>query len=340
MNKFSRADFDSIKLEDSLARMMDGSLNIHAVVIERHGQVVAERYRRGRDRSIYSLFAQNRTFGPATLHDTRSVGKSVIGLLMGIAMSQGSVQGMDVPVIHYYPEHADLLTPALRSITLEHLLTMSSGFDWQEGHGFPDNEHHLYWKRSLSRYVLSRNIASAPGEKFNYNSGGTALLADILTKVTKTSLKDFANEFLFEPLNIQHWEWIGDLHGRPMAFTGLRMCAQDMIKLGRLILNHGQWHGRQIVPADWVTASLQARIHTNFDELQYGYHWWTGEIKSHCGLLAWGAAFGNGGQRIYMLPELDMTIVILAGAYGDVHISRAVHGFFKDIILSMRTRDR
>lgn len=332
MNEASEARFYNVQLQTLIENILSGQLNIHSILIERQGQIIAERYRRGKDKSVYSLFARNIDFGPTVLHDTRSVGKSILSLLLGIAKGQGNRISLNDPVMEYYPEHVDLAAEKVKAITLEHLLTMSSGLQWSEGDGFPDDEHHLYWKKSPSRFVLSRAAIDSPGERFNYNSGGTALLSDILTRITKTSLKDFVHTFLFEPLDIHPWKWVADLHGRPMAFTGLRMSPPDMIKIGRLVLNKGMWNGRQIVPADWITASLQPRVQTGFDELMYGYHWWAGNVGWQGKQISWAGAFGNGGQRIYVIPQLDMTIVITAGAYGNAQAPRSIHQFFKDII--------
>ena len=324
--------FDASKLQALLATLMNGESNLHGVVVERHGRLVAEGYRRGPDKGVYSLFAMNRDFGPKVLHDTRSIGKSVVSLLLGIAQQQGRIGSLKRPVLDFYPEYADLLTPERKAITLEHLLTMSSGLAWQEGGEGPDDEHRLYWKWTPTRYVLSRPIAEAPGTRFNYNSGGTAVLADILTRVTGQSLKDFARTALFEPLGIRDWEWVGDLHGRPMAFTGLRMRPRDLAKLGRLVLDHGQWQGRPIVPADWISASLRPRIDTGFDGLGYGYFWWTGQVPWQGRQLAWAAAFGNGSQRGFLVPDLDLTVVVTAGAYGDPQTIRRVHAFFQELV--------
>lgn len=327
---------DAARLRALLAAMMDGRTNIHSVVIERHGHLVAEVYRSGKDKSVYSLFASNRDFGPTVLHDTRSVGKSVVSLLIGIAKQQGKIGELSTPAIDFYPENADLATPSRKAITLTDFLTMSSGLEWNEGGSGPDDEHRLYWKWSPYRYVLSRPTAAPPGSKWNYNSGGVAVLADILTRVTQMPLKDFARKMLFEPLGIREWEWTADLHGRPMAFTGLRMRPRDMAKIGRLVLNKGQWRGQQIVPADWIAASLQPRINTGIADYQYGYLWWLGPVDWRGRSLRWGAAFGNGGQRIFVVPDLDMTVVITAGAYGDPQIAPRVNAYFKDIISTVQ----
>jgi CubicO group peptidase (beta-lactamase class C family) len=324
--------FDAAGLRALLATILNGETNLHSVIIERHGHLVAEAYRRGQDRSVYALFARERDFGPTVLHDTRSVGKSVISLLLGIARQQGKVGELSTPALQFFPEVGDQATPGSQAITLADFLTMSSGLDWREGGSGRDDEHRLFWKWSPDRYVFSRPLANPPGSRWNYNSGGVVILADLLTRTTQRSLKDFAREALFEPLGIQDWEWTADLHGRPMAFTGLRLRPRDMAKLGRLVLDHGAWRGRQIVPREWIAASLQPRISTGIADFQYGYLWWLGPVDWHGRKLRWAAAFGNGGQRIIVVPELDLTVVITAGAYGDPQAAPRVHAFFKDIV--------
>ena len=331
-----QAGFDAARLRSAVDSLADGGLDIHSILVERHGRLVAEVYRRGKDKSVYSLFAHTTDFGPTTRHDTRSVGKSVVSLLLGIARGQGKLGDLATPAVDFYPEYPDLATPQLKAITLEHLLTMSSGFKWSEGGPGHDDEHSLYWKWSPCYYALSRPIAAAPGTAFTYNSGGNAVLADILTRVTGMPLKDFARKNLFEPLGITDWEWTSDLHGRPMSFTGLRMRPRDMVKIGRLVLNRGQWKGRQIVPADWIEASLRPRISTGFDGLRYGYQWWTGTAAWQGRTLPWAAAFGNGSQRIFVVPDLDLAVVVTAGAYGDMQVVRRVNAFIQDVVATVQ----
>lgn len=327
--------FDAARLGAVLSDMMGGEANLHGVVVERHGRLVAERYRRGRDRSVNSLFPHTRDFGPATLHDVRSVGKSVISLLLGIAQQQGRLKGLGTPVLEFYPEYAELAVPERKAITLEHLLTMSSGLAWHEGGDGPDDEHRLMWKWSPAYHVLSRPIQAPPGTRFNYNSGGTLLLADILGRATGMPWKDYARAALFEPLGITDWEWVGDFHGRPMAYTGLRLRPRDLAKLGRLVLDRGRWRGRQLVPEAWIAASLQPRLETGFDGTRYGYFWWTGTAPWKGRSLPWAAAFGNGGQRLFVVPELDLTVVMTSGAYDDPQAARRADTWFKAIVAAV-----
>lgn len=328
--------FDVAKLERSFAEMLSGKANLHAVVVERHGMLVAEAYRTGRDKPQFTFLSRIVAFGPTVRHDTRSVGKSVIALLAGIAQAQGKLGSVATPVLDLYPEHADLATPALRKITVAHLLAMESGLEWREsGAGFPTDEDRLAWKKSQIRFVLSHPAVAEPGQRFNYNSGGTVVLADILERATHLPWTEFARSALFEPLGITDVEWITDLRSRPMANSGLRLRPRDMAKLGRLVLNHGEWNGRQVVPAAWIDDVLRPRLATGVDDTRYGYQWWTGSVNWRENPLRWWAAWGNGGQRIFVIPDLDITVVFTAGAYGDPQIGRHVQKYFQAVVDSV-----
>jgi CubicO group peptidase (beta-lactamase class C family) len=139
-------------------------------------------------------------------------------------------------------------------------------------------------------------------------------------------------------LGITAWEWTGDLHGRTRVYDGLRLRPRDMAKLGRLVLDHGQWQGRQIVPADWISTSLKPRMSTGFDEVRYGYHWWTGTVAWQGRPLVWSAAFGFGNQRLFVVPDLDLTVVVTAGAYNEdlKTAARRVQSLFRDIVATVQ----
>jgi CubicO group peptidase (beta-lactamase class C family) len=330
--------FDAVALCAVLERVAAGGSNVHAVVVERHGRLVAELYRRGKDRSIWSLFAREIDFGPTTLHDLRSISKSVVGLLVGIAGQQGKID-LAAPALSHYPGYADLRSPAREAITLEHLLTMSSGLEWNESvasYGTLGNdETRLYWDRRPYHYVLSRPIVATPGTHFNYNGGGTAILADILARSTAMPLRDFARTALFEPLGVREWQWVADPWRRPLAFAGLRMRPRDLAKIGQLVLARGECQGHLVVPAAWVAESLRPHIAVG-NGLGYGYQWWTGTVAWEGKTLAWSAGFGNGGQRLYVVPDLDLAVVITAGAYNDALIGRIVGDVFKEIVASVQ----
>ena len=328
--------FDATALCAALAAVATGDANVHSVIVVRHGWLVAELYRTGLDRSIWSVTAHETAFGPNDLHDLRSVSKSVVGLLVGIAVQDGRIASVDAPVLGFFPEYEDLRSPEREAITVAHLLTMSSGLDWNEelaSYGtLRNDETRLYWHWALDRLVLGRPIVASPGTRFYYSGGGTTVLADILVRTSHHELPELAQQELFAPLGIEHWEWVGDLWGRPLAFAGLRMRPRDLAKLGSMLLSHGQWMGRQVVPAAWVSESLRPHIAVDDEGLGYGYQWWTGTVDWHGTQLPWGAAFGNGGQRLFLVPDLDLAVVATAGAYNQREIGGVVRRLLGAIV--------
>jgi CubicO group peptidase (beta-lactamase class C family) len=260
----------------------------------------------------------------------------VTSLLLGIAQGEGLVGPVSTPVMDAYPELSRVVTPDKRTITLEHLLTMTSGLAWREGEGLLTDEDRLAWRKDVPRFVLSRPGAEPPGTRFHYCGGNTALLADLLVRASGMPFREYARVKLFEPLGIRDWEWVGDLHGRPLAFAGLRMRPRDLLKVGRLVLNNGAWGGRQVVPKAWIRTSLEPRFRTGVSDFSYGYQWWTGTVAWHGKALPWKAAFGNGGQRLFLVPDLDLAVVTTAGAYDQMPTARRVNAFLAEVVATVR----
>lgn len=314
----TRQGFDAMRLCALLDDFQTSSLNLHGLVIERDGVLVAERYRTGKDRSVYALWPGTVAFTASTRHDLRSVSKSITALLWGIADADHQAPPLDTKVLDLLPQLADLKTAGRTTIRIDDLLTMQSGLAWSEdgGYGWRNPELGLYWRGSQARYLFDRPVQSPPGTVFNYNGGNTAVLAQLLNARVGMSLSAYASSRLFVPLGISDWEWLDDLRGRPLAFSGLRMRSRDLAKIGRLVLQHGQWEGRQIVPAAWIDAMLQPRTDAGHGR-QYGYQWWLGKVATAGGERSWAAAYGNGGQRLYIVPSLGLVVVLTAGMYND-----------------------
>ena len=290
--------------------------NLHGVVVVRHGKLVYEAYASGADRqwgADLGVVAYDATLQ----HDVRSVTKSVVSLLLGIAIDRGLIAGVDAPMLPYFPEYAELATPALERITLRHLLTMTAGFAWNEDLGWvPANtERQMYEAADPYRYVLERPLVHEPDERWVYNGGASLLLGAVLKKAVGMSLDSFARENLFEPLGIDDYTWMTLNNGDPIASGGLRLRPRDMAKLGQLVLDGGTWNGRRVVSQEWIAASTTPRF--DAEGLRYGYHWWMGRSLLGSGTFEWVAAFGLGGQRIFIVPRADLVVVVTAGLYRD-----------------------
>ena len=216
-----------------------------------------------------------------------------------------------------FPDHADLRTPEKMGITFRHLLTMSSGLAWDESTIDTKNS---WWQlvnsRDPVRYVLEQPLASPPGAAFTYSSGATTVLARALTSSTGRTLDELARTRLFEPLGISDFEWAPlRVTGEAAAASGLRLRPRDTAKLGQLMLKDGLWGERRLLPPGWAAESMQARLKTS-GAYRYGYQWWEGETNVEGGSIRWTAGFGFGGQQLYIVPTLDLVIVVNAGLYG------------------------
>jgi CubicO group peptidase (beta-lactamase class C family) len=291
---------------------------IHAVVVVRNGKLVMERYFAGDDERWGEKLGTVR-FGPEVKHDLKSISKSVTSLLIGIALSEGKFPALDSPVLDAFPEYPDLRTPEKSRITFRDLLTMSSGLAWEEDvpYANPRNdERGMLEAKDPFRYILSRPLAAPPGGVYHYSGGVTSLLGEALVKTTGRSLTDYARDKLFLPIDAPDFEWLEvGLSRRLGAYGSLRMRPRDAAKLGRLLLSDGAWNGKQVLPAGWAAQSITPR--TNGDgPFFYGYQWWLGRTFRNGAELKWAAGYGIGGQRLFVVPTLDLVVMISAGLYG------------------------
>lgn len=315
--------------------------NLHGIVVDQGGTLQFEAYFDGRDNPGGAFFSREASFGPDALHDLRSITKSLTGLLVGIALERGKLESVEAPVLGFFPEHADLATPERSRITLAHLLTMSSGLEWDESGSYvrlTNSETRMRFSSDPDRFVLSREVVAAPGNTYVYNGGGTALLGEVLVRRTGQPLDAFAKEALFEPLGITRFEWRQDGRDRVTPFGGLRLRPRDLAKVGRMLLDDGQWRGQQVVPPAWIAASFRASLPAE-GTLRYGYQWRRGETVTGGQRIGWVAGFGNGGQRLFIVPALDLVVVVTAGNYNQPETSwRAPLTVFQRIVAELAKR--
>jgi CubicO group peptidase (beta-lactamase class C family) len=318
-------------LIDWLAELKD--TNVHSVLVLRGGKLVFEHYRTGADERGGTPVAEVR-FGPDVWHDLRSISKSVTSLLVGIALDRKMLSSVDEPVYHYLPEYDDLRTPERERITLRHLLTMSSGLAWDQTMPFTDpanSERHMVFAPDPYRFAWEQKPVTPPGESYTYNSGSTELLGRIVQKVSGQRLEEFAKSNLFAPLGIVEFEWMPNSNGNAAASWGLRLRPRDMAKLGQLVLAQGHWGERPIVSEAWVRDSLAPHI-AGQDLYYYGYQWWLGRSLVNQQDLGWAAAVGLGGQRIVIVPALDLVVVVTAGMYKNPMQGRVPLGILNRVL--------
>ncbi len=258
--------------------------------------------------------------GVDSLHRTKSVTKSVTGILIGMAIDQGHINSINETVGDYL---SDYLTPEdsiIARVTIRELLTMSGGFDWNE---LTDTDW-IYWNNWIRSedhfiYALHVPIIHEPGTHFTYCTTGCQILSGIFTEATGYTLKAFAEEFLFTPLGIEgDRPWSADHQGFNYGGVTLQLKARDMLKIGQLYLNMGQFNSQQIVSREWVETLYSPQIdthHTMPYSSQYGFLWWIGEQQG----TEYYFANGYGGQFICIFPELELLVIAQSELNNEYH---------------------
>lgn len=285
-----------------------------SVVVTRGGKVVYEKY----------LGAGGRDH----LNDTRSATKSITALLVGIALGDGLLQ-LDTRVFEVLKDQRPWAhdASAKMEITVEDLLTMSSALDCNDSDDkSPGNEENMYPKNEWLRWAVDllvkpqyRRDTRGRGP-WAYCTAGSLLLGQVLQRVTGEGVEKYAARRLFRPLGITALEWHHSPSGETMTGGGLRLRALDLAKLGRLVLQEGNWEGKQIVPREYLARAV-VKHHATPNELDYGYQLWRRDYKTACGAISAPFMAGNGGNHVVILKALDVVIVITRVHYN----SRGMH---------------
>src|ERR1700744_1071518 len=327
-------------LTERFATLQDAGrlLNVHGVVALRRGRLVFERYMAGTD-VAWDRPLGNVEFTADTLHDMRSVAKSIVGRLYGIALGNSHVPVPDQPLLAQFPEYADLAKdPDKARLTIAHALTMTMALKWNEDLPWVHSDE-VEMEKAPDRYrfVLERPMLGAPGKGYIYNGGATALLGRLIERGTGLDLHGFAKTALFEPLGIGASEWGNGTDGIASAASGLRLTPRDLARIGQMIVMGGKWEGRPVVPADWLEASFRPAAVVD-DGRRYGYQWYVGELalpgKTGTVGTKWAGAFGLGGQRLFVFPELEFVLVVTAGNYVTEDQARAPIAILREVFLA------
>ena len=270
---------------------------LQSLLVSHRGRLVLERYFNG--------------YGPDDLANVKSVSKSILSALVGIAIQQGYISRVDAEIGEYFAEElASELEPRKSKITVENLLTMQAGLR------STSNDNYRAWI-STDNWVesaLSQPLETLPGRQMQYSTGDSHLLSAILTQATGRSTLEFARAVLAEPLGFTLSPWPRDPQGIYVGGNDMKLTPRQLLAFGELYLNGGRAGGRQIVPAAWVEASLRPQSKSLLGEGRYyGYGWWICTLAGQRAPHAWG----YGGQFVVLVPALDLVIVTTSSSHPD-----------------------
>ena len=311
----SQAGIDEVAISAAIEGVWRGDYpRVHAVLIARHGELVLEEYFRGQ---LYLNPVQR--FGPEVLfdrdrtHQLASVTKSITSTLVGLAIDRGFIDGVDEPVHTFFPEYAGLFDDGERQVTVEHLLTMTAGWEWNENTEWGVSSNDMYGFNVASdplAYLVGKELEAQPGQRWVYNGGAVTLLGKLVEKAVGQDLEAFSGQYLFTALGVTEFSWP---YMRPTliaAHGDARLRPRDMLKLGQLFLDGGVWNGTRILSEGWVQEATEGALAGD-----YGYLWWGDGSWGGYEIFRSFSARGWGGQWIIVLPELDMVVVFTGGNY-------------------------
>src|SRR5262249_6952078 len=290
---------DSNVLSRVLRDLAAESNGLHSLLVVRNGCLVVEAYwpPHQRDRKHY----------------LNSATKAVLSALIGIAVHDGKLHEDDL-VLSFFPDYISAdVDPRKKRITVKHLLTMSSGIFWPQA-AKENASDQMGRSPDWVRFILDRTMAAEPGSVTNYSNGDSHLLSAVLQKVTGVTALELARKRLFEPLGIADVAWDADPQGRSIGSAALQMRPVDMAKLGSLYLGYGELERHRILDREWVEKSLSAQVKmpARGGPIDYGYYWWLYPERNL--FEAWGGA----GQRIAVLRDLGLVVVITADIPSDI----------------------
>jgi CubicO group peptidase (beta-lactamase class C family) len=317
---------DSVIVNNLITKIEAGDYGeIHSLLIYKDETLVVEKYFRGYNRE--------------QLHICYSVTKSFASALIGIAIDREFISGTNANLLNCFSEYNNIQNPGVlkNSITLHHVLSMSSGFEWDEwtlSYSDPDNDiRRMMSSSDWIKFVLDLPVIHKPGTYFTYNSGCSTLLGGIILKATGDNARTFGFNNLLNKLEIESYNWEQGPNNITNTFGGLSLKPIDLLKFGRLYLHKGNWNGVQVISENWVNNSTAAKIDINAS-YEYAYQWWRYKDASSTGqALHVNDVFyadGWGGQFIWVVPHLKMVAVSTGGNFES---GNEPLYFFRDYIL-------
>lgn len=293
--------------------------DLKSVVVIHNGEWIAERYYGGADAE--------------TLVDVRSAGKSVTSLLMGIAIDENAVGSLQDPVEQYWPEAANT---ALGPIPLDAVLTMRTGLhadaDDPSSPGYEDN---MDASDTPMAVALAVPMLDEPGAVYRYNSLAAYMAGIVIANATVGGMEAYAQEKLFRPLGIDHYDWQEDRDGITKGQGNLFLTATGFARIGQLVLNKGNFDGKQVVSERWINESLTPRVDissSTSNATHYGFYWYQNSIEVEGETVTYWFASGNGGNKIYIVPERQLVVTVMSTAYGQGRGHRRSKAIFQSVL--------
>jgi CubicO group peptidase (beta-lactamase class C family) len=302
ISSLDKENVDSAKIVKMIKKILAGEFpNTHSVLLVKNGKLILEEYFYGYDRD--------------DLHYLASATKSITSILVGISVDQDMIKNVDQKVYQLFPDYQKTQWISKKyEITLRHLLSMTSGIEWDENRSIRDPRHDYFAMRrggDWIRYVFNKELVSAPGQTFNYNGGLSALLGEIIRRSSGLNAKEFSQKYLFDPLGISHYRWLIYNNGSINTGGGLLLRPRDMAKIGQMMLNNGKYNDKQIVSDEWIKQSTKNYIVPKSQPLGsgYSYQWWLGETNINGQTIKVYFAQGLGGQFIFVVPKMKITAI-------------------------------
>lgn len=296
-------DVDASRIHQLFNQLQGNDHRIHSILVVKDGRLIIDEY--------FGAYDTGKT------HDLRSVTKSITSILMGIALDEGFIQSIDDPFMKYVQDPVPRKDRDGRKqdITLRHLMTMSSGLDCDDWDSKSrGQEDRVYRQRDWLQYFLDLPVVHDPGTVARYCTLGQVLATEAISRASGRQIDEFASQYLFGPLGIENLSWGHTSRRVPLVSAKrLHMTPRDMAKVGQLILDGGEWHGKQVVSEAWLRASTAPE--TSIGGMEYGLLWWNIPLTVNGTRFGLTAATGNGGQYIFIVPDLHMVAVFTGGAY-------------------------
>ncbi|MBN1301431.1 MAG: serine hydrolase [Melioribacteraceae bacterium] len=293
----SEENIDSLLIHQMIDAVSSGEYDdIHSILISRNKKLLFEEYFAGYDMEMP--------------HPMTSAAKIFVSAAVGLAIDMNSIKSVDDAVLDYFPMYTDIqnIDSNKLQLTIEDLLTMRCGYDCSYDAGYFSESCVEQMKKAPDpvKFLLDLPMVSKPGTEFIYNDASPILVSRIVYASSGLKIDEFEFEFLFKPLGINMRNFTGDLRPR------------DMLKIGLLYLNNGLWNGQRILPKEWIQKSTRAHIeHMNKYNLGYGYYWWNINFNYRSKTIRCFYAAGNGGQYIFVVPDLKLVTVFTGGNYND-----------------------